>query len=173
MPFGPNRYGGPWGGGLLEGIAFTPLGDDEGEIAGVLELYRRSIRPLWDARGRDYDLGRIEANIREKLGREGYSMMVARRGAELVGYWAWEKHPDHTSSHVVAHLRMILVRPDLQGEGLGRAMIERFEDAARAAGCTKVLFDVIVGSPAYDFYLARGYRHWSNFMEKRLDEPSS
>ena len=44
----------------------------------------------------------------------------------------------------------------------------RFEDAARAAGCTKVLFDVIVGSPANAFYRQLGFRHWSNYMEKVL-----
>ena len=43
-----------------------------------------------------------------------------------------------------------------------------FEEQARARGCTKVLFDVVTGSPARAFYDSLGYRHWSDYMEKFL-----
>ena len=134
----------------------------------VLALYRAAILPTWMASGRDHDFGRIEANMRRRLGDLDYPMSVALLGAQRVGYLAWERHPDHTSRHTVAHLRMILVHPDQQGTGLGQAMMERFETAARAAGCTKVLFDVVVGSPARRFYEQQGYHHWSDYLEKVL-----
>ena len=152
-------------------ILFRPLEVDH--VAGVMDLYRLAIQPTWLASGRDHDLERIEANIRDRLGDDDYWMTVAiptRAGHEapLHGYLAWECHPDHTSHHVAAHLRMILVHPDTQGTGLGRELMHRFERDARAAGCTKVLFDVVTGSPARDFYDRLGYRHWSDYMEKHL-----
>jgi GNAT superfamily N-acetyltransferase len=143
----------------------------EEDIPQVLALYRTSILPVWLAHGRDHDFGRIEANIRRRMVSADCWMAVARGGGELIGYLSWERHPDHTSTHTVAHLRMILVHPDQQGGGLGQALMGHFEAAARAAGCTKVLFDVVVGSPARSFYERLGYHHWSDYLEKTL-EPS-
>jgi len=149
---------------------FTPL--TKADIAPVMRLYRESIQPVWIESGRDHDLGRIEANIRVHLGAPDHWMTVTRAAGDptagLVGYLAWEKHEDHTSTHTVAHLRMILVRPDQQGSGLGKELMRQFEDAARAAECTKVMFDVVVGSPAREFYASLGYRHWSDYLEKLL-----
>jgi len=151
----------------ITGIDIAPL--DAEAVGGVILLYRDSIQPVWQEHGRDHDLNRIEDNVRQRLGSQDYWMTVARRRWDVVGYSAWEKHLDHTSRHVVAHLRMLLVRRDLQGSGLGKALMARFESAARGEGCTKVLFDVVVGSPAYDFYLSQGYRHWSHYMEKLIE----
>lgn len=144
----------------------------EGDIAAVLRLYRESIVPVWKKNGRDHDLGRIESNIRAHMGAADYWMAVTRATRDpaeaVVGYLAWEKHDDHTSSHTVAHLRMILVHPDQQGSGLGKALMVRFEEAARNAACTKILFDVVVGSAARAFYANLDYRHWSDYLEKLL-----
>jgi len=142
---------------------------EEADIPAVLALYRAAILPTWLASGRDHDFGRIEANMRARLEDPDYHMELALLDGQPAGYHAWERHPDHTSHHTVAHLRMILVHPDQQGTGLGRAIMARFEDAARAAGCTKVLFDVVVGSPARRFYEQLGYHHWSDYLEKALD----
>ena len=151
-------------------FAFTTL--TESDIHPVLELYRQAILPVWLEHGRDHDFGRIAANMRARLATPDYWMTVARLAldpaAELLGYTAWEKHRDHPSQHTVAHLRMILVRPDQQGSGLGRTLMDHFEAAARAAGCSKVLFDVVAGSAARGFYDSLGYRHWSDYMEKLM-----
>ncbi len=156
MPAAPNRTG------------LRPLLADD--VPAVMDLYRRAIRPVWIESGRDHDLGRVEANLRDRVGSEDYWMVVAPGESDgvLLGYLAWERHEDHTGPHVVAHLRMILVDPDAQGAGLGRLLMDHFEDEARARGCTKVLFDVVTGSPARAFYDSLGYRHWSDYMEKFL-----
>ncbi len=157
----------------MTGTTYTFRALVEGDVPPVMELYRRSIQPVWTERGRDHDLARVEANVRSHLGAGDYWMTVAAPApgptdAPPMGYLAWERHADHTSHHTVAHLRMILVHPDAQGTGLGRQLMERFERDARERGCTKVLFDVVTGSPARRFYDRLGYRHWSDYMEKHL-----
>lgn len=140
------------------------------DVPAVMDLYQRAIRPVWLESGRDHDMDRVEANIRRHVGIADYWMVVAqvRPAGALLGYLAWERHEDHTSPHVVAHLRMILVDPEAQGTGLGKGLMDHFEAQARAQGCTKILFDVVTGSPARAFYDSLGYRHWSDYMEKFL-----
>jgi GNAT superfamily N-acetyltransferase len=96
-------------------------------------------------------------------------MELTLRDGAPVAYIAWERHPGPTSRHTVAHLRMILVHPDEQGAALGEELMDRFERSARACGCTEVLFDVVVGSPARRFYEWLGYHHWSDWLEKVIE----
>jgi len=143
------------------------------DVPGIMELYRRVMVPVWERYGRDYDLERVEENIIHNLDAKDYFLHVLRKtgsepGSLPAGYIAWEKHRDHTSNHVVAHLRMIMVRPEDRRRGLASFMIEQFEAAAREKGCTKILFDVLTGSPANFLYDTLGYRQWSNYMEKHL-----
>jgi len=140
----------------------------EDDIPKVMRLYEKAIVPTWDGLGRDYDLPTIQRNMLSQIGKQNYHMIVATSGSSVTGYLAWEQHPDHTSKHVIAHLRMILTTPSQQRVGLASGMMESFEQSARVSGCTKVLFDVIVGSSALVFYDSRGYSHWSNYMEKVL-----
>ena len=145
----------------------------EKDVPGIMELYREVMVPVWNRYGRDYDLKRVEENIIDNLDTPDYFLHVLRLrdtepGSSPAGYIAWEKHRDHTSNHRVAHLRMIMVHPEKRRKGLASFMIESFETAARKKGCTKVLFDVLTGSPANFLYEARGYRQWSNYLEKHL-----
>jgi len=135
-----------------------------------MELYKTSIVPLWNKTGRAYDLDRVEENIQNNLEAPHYFMRIIcdKENNNPLGYLAWEKHRDHTSNHIVAHLRMILVRPNHRRQGIASFLIDIFEDMAKKNGCTKILFDVVVGSPANILYQKLGYRHWSNYMEKYL-----
>lgn len=139
-------------------------------VDDVMKLYRASIMPLWNETGRAYDLDRVEENIRNNLENPLYFMRIMQDKVKKnpIGYLAWDKHVDHTSNHIVAHLRMILVHPDHRRQGIASFLIDVFEDMARKNGCTKILFDVVVDSPANIFYKNLGYRHWSNYMEKYL-----
>jgi len=143
------------------------------DILDVMALYETSIVPIWREHGRDFDLERVRENIMENLDDENYFFYLLVRGCgtssrDTVGYLAWEKHRDHTSNHIIAHLRMILVHPDRRRHGLASLMMEKFEDDAGKNGCTKILFDVLSDSPANEFYGELGYRQWSNYMEKYL-----
>jgi GNAT superfamily N-acetyltransferase len=143
------------------------------DVPGIMNLYEVAIVPLWKKHKRDYDLKRVEENIVQNLNSPHYFMEILYLGDgddsdSPAGYFAWENHLDHTSNHIIAHLRMILAHPDNRRIGVGRFLIGEFEKAAKVEGCSKILFDVLVGSSANLFYGSLGYSQWSNFMEKHL-----
>jgi GNAT superfamily N-acetyltransferase len=53
-------------------------------------------------------------------------------------------------------LRLIGIRPDVQRQGHGRALLKLAEEAARALGRTEIVINAHPTS--LDFYLANGYR---------------
>ncbi len=140
------------------------------DIPKVMDLYRSAILPVWLESGRDHNMEKVARTMEARLVLPDHSMFVVHdpKTKAVTGYLAWEKHEEHTSNHMIAHLRMILVDPEQQGTGLGRRLMEEFENSAKADNCTKILFDVVTGSPARQFYESLGFWHWSDYMEKKL-----
>jgi len=58
----------------------------------------------------------------------------------------------------VAYLSEIVVRHDVQGQGIGTALLADFEARARAAGCHKLALITDGSGPARRFYEGRGYQ---------------
>lgn len=56
-----------------------------------------------------------------------------------------------------AEVAKLLVRPDAQGRGLGRALLSALEDQARALGRRTLVLDTVSGSPAQALYESAGW----------------
>ncbi|MGD9954773.1 MAG: N-acetyltransferase family protein [Candidatus Nanopelagicales bacterium] len=56
-----------------------------------------------------------------------------------------------------AEVAKVLVRPDAQGRGLGRALLAALEDEARAHGRRTLVLDTVTGSPAQRLYESAGW----------------
>jgi ribosomal-protein-alanine N-acetyltransferase len=57
-----------------------------------------------------------------------------------------------------AELLLIGVRPDLQGKGIGRALIERTCREARVRGAIRLMLEVRATNPAIELYRNAGFR---------------
>lgn len=90
--------------------------------------------------------------------RSGYSFFFAERRGELLGYATWGRVPLTRRSY---DLYWIVVAPSAQGEGVGRALLERVERAVAARG-GGTLYIETSGRDAYArarrFYRRAGYR---------------
>jgi ribosomal protein S18 acetylase RimI-like enzyme len=86
-----------------------------------------------------------------------YLFVFAESAGALAGYACFGRIPLTQSSF---DLYWIAVRPELQGIGLGRRLIERVENSVRAAGGTRLYVDTS-SRPQYDatraFYGRLGY----------------
>jgi tRNA (guanine37-N1)-methyltransferase len=94
-------------------------------------------------------------DVRRWLGR--WTVIVRRREGRLIAAARGrvERHGDHAGAWDVGRL---MVAPDLQGQGLGRDMLERIEAAAPAGVSTYVLFTGAGSVDNLRMYKKAGYR---------------
>ena len=95
----------------------------------------------------------------------GYSFFFADRGEELVGYCAWGAVPLTKHSY---DLYWIAVAPNCQGDGIGRALMERAEGAVAKRGGGGLYIETS-SRPVYDrtrrFYRQAGYAQVAKFAD--------
>ena len=93
-------------------------------------------------------------DTRDAIGREAVGYFVAERDSDVVGYVSGGRSDDPD----VATLAAIYVDPDHWGDGIGTALIERFESFCRGRGYERVRLRVLAANErAQSFYRAHGY----------------
>jgi ribosomal protein S18 acetylase RimI-like enzyme len=118
--------------------------------------------------------GRYEQTLSEPSG----LLFVAERGGRVVGALIGEVEDpaDGSDTYAVptstAHVHDLAVLPQAQGAGIGRALMERFEQELRERGTKSYGLDVMAGNEvAVRFYAALGLELAQMTMYKVL--PSS
>ena len=118
--------------------------------------------------------GRYEQTLSESSG----LLLVAERGGRVVGALIGEVEDpaDGSDTYAVptstAHVHDLAVLPEAQGAGIGRALMERFEQELRERGTKSYGLDVMAGNEvAVRFYAALGLELAQMTMYKVL--PSS
>ena len=123
----------------------------------------------------DYTQAQIEGALRGAFGvdtqllKDG-SYFVAEAGTTLVGCGGWsfrralfgsdaraDRDPQPLDPRTdAAKIRAFFVHPEWARRGIGAALLERCEEAARAAGFTR--FELMATLPGVRLYGARGYQ---------------
>jgi GNAT superfamily N-acetyltransferase len=105
---------------------------------------------------------RHQLRLRQQLAGEG-TYFVAWSGDEPAG-WVFLVNPEHASDRALggAQLSDLQVAARYRGAGLGRALLDASEQAARDAGWNTICLSVTVSNPdnelARSIYHRRGYR---------------
>lgn len=122
------------------------------DAAAICAINRTSL-------GYDYPLERTRQTLEEVLARGEDCVLVAEREGAVLGYIHGQ--PYRTLYHApVANVLALSVAQDAQGFGVGRALLARLEDWARAAGFSGVrLSSGMERAGAHVFYERCGYRH--------------
>lgn len=83
-------------------------------------------------------------------------LLAAYEGEELAGsvqlVHAWQPNSLHR-----AEVAKLVVQPRMRGRGIGRALMERLEEEARAAGKTLLVLDAVSGGAADRLYERLGW----------------
>jgi len=106
--------------------------------------------------------------ITQLVAREGSVLLLCLREGELVGSVHVERVDD-----VTAYLGMLVIRPVLQGQGLGCSLMEEAERFARAEwGVARMQMQVItLRSELIAWYERRGYRRTGEFRPFPATDP--
>jgi tRNA (guanine37-N1)-methyltransferase len=144
-------------------VAATSVGTDEVRLATLADAGEILTLQLacWVAEQRANPGVEIHAlretleDVRRWLGR--WTVIVRRREGRLIAAARGrvDRHGDHAGAWDVGRL---MVAPDLQGQGLGRDMLERIEAAAPAGVAAYVLFTGAGSLDNLRMYKKAGYR---------------
>jgi ribosomal protein S18 acetylase RimI-like enzyme len=134
-------------------------------------------------RGADEAWRRRRPRYEKTLGKPNGLLLVAEHDGRVVGALVGEVDDPADGSDVFAvptsqaHVHDIAVLPEARGGGVGRALLERFEEVVRERGVQSYGLEVMAGNDsARRFYEAMGFVDVSFAMEKRLtgaDEASA
>lgn len=103
--------------------------------------------------------------IAAEIDADGSAYRVAELAGNIVGFAVAVPHDD-------GHWRLaaIYVHPDQWGDGVGTALLDAVEDAARAAGGERLQLIVMAENErARRFYEARGYEHVGDGGDAPID----
>jgi GNAT superfamily N-acetyltransferase len=93
------------------------------------------------------------------LSEPGSHVFVSTLDGQACGAIAVRPDVDYFTRHPRAYVDVLVVAEDVEGKGVGRALLTYAEDWARARGFAEVVLDVFAGnSGALAFYERVGYR---------------
>jgi GNAT superfamily N-acetyltransferase len=98
------------------------------------------------------------------------AVFVAAAGSDRLGLIAVHPEQDHFTGHPRAYVDILVVAPEAEGRGVGRALLRHVERWSGERGCLEVVLDVFATkTDAALFYEHCGYRPDHMRMAKRLD----
>jgi len=114
----------------------------------------------------------FRASFRQCLPAESSLILVAEVDSMLVGYLLGFDHVAFFANGRVAGVEEIYVKPDHRGNGLGKALMQEFENWAESRGSAQV---GVCTRRASEFYKAVGYEETATCFRnvfRREAEPS-
>ncbi len=153
--------------------AATPA--DGAEVTALLEAsYPVSMRPDYDEAVLAAALPSMTRASPALLSSGTYYLAISENGRVIgCGGWTRERPGSGEVAPDLAHIRHFATHPQSAGRGVGRAIYDKCEDAARSAGVRR--FECYASLNAEGFYAALGFkplRHVELPMGKNVKLPS-
>jgi GNAT superfamily N-acetyltransferase len=99
----------------------------------------------------------------------GAAGFIAEVSGSPAGVITMHQDADYFTGHPRAHVDHLVVAPEMEGQGVGRALLDFAERWGRARGCREVVLDVFAtNTGAHAFYERCGYRPDHVRMAKSL-----
>jgi GNAT superfamily N-acetyltransferase len=112
----------------------------------------------------------FDAGYAAALGTSDVCLLLAVAGDDHLGYLLGTRQVAFYANGPVAHVQEILVRDEHRRRGVGRSLMEAFEQWAAERGCALVALATRRAAP---FYLALGYEESATYLRKVLREPEA
>jgi len=114
----------------------------------------------------EFSAARFRENYPALLAADGACLLLAVSGQESVGYLLGFRHLTFYANGPVGWVEEIVVLDQDRGQGIGRVLMDAFEQWAAAQGCALVALATRRAGP---FYRALGYEESATYYRKVLD----
>ncbi|HEX4093813.1 MAG TPA: GNAT family N-acetyltransferase [Trebonia sp.] len=129
---------------------------DVDEVAGLAAALALSF---------EFSAERFRENYPPLLADEGACLLLAVDGRHAVGYLLGFRHLTFYANGPVGWVEEIVVRDQERGQGVGRVLMEAFEQWAAARQCALIALATRRAAP---FYRALGYEESATYFRKIL-----
>jgi ribosomal protein S18 acetylase RimI-like enzyme len=154
----------------ISGVAIRPFTDEDRPF---LARVAPRMHPGRTASPRDpASLDRFFSGLGDRtfLAKPGAQAFVATIDGQSCGVVSFYPDKDYFTDHPRAYVDNLAVAQDVEGKGVGRALLDYVERWAREHGYREVVLDVFAGNQrAITFYERQGYRPDHIRMAKPLD----
>jgi GNAT superfamily N-acetyltransferase len=116
----------------------------------------------------EFAAARFRDNYPALLADDGACLLLAVSGREIVGYLLGFRHLTFYANGPVGWVEEVVVRDQDRGRGIGRVLMDAFEQWAVARDCALVALATRRAAP---FYLALGYEESATYFRKVLIDP--
>jgi GNAT superfamily N-acetyltransferase len=131
----------------------------------VHEVHRRSAPELGPWVDDETTWRQKRTHLEHCLSRADSFLLLAQRGAGLVGYAMVAVEPDGAAfwndswvvGDKVAELESFAVAREEQGKGIGSRLLDAAEEELARRGIHDLVVGAVPGNPAVDFYARRGF----------------
>ena len=118
----------------------------------------------------EFSAARFLENYPALLAEDGARLLLAVDGHESIGYLLGFRHLTFYANGPVGWVEEVVVRDQDRGRGIGRVLMDAFEQWAAAEGCTLVALATRRAAP---FYRALGYEESAVYFRKVLVTPAA
>jgi GNAT superfamily N-acetyltransferase len=118
----------------------------------------------------EFSADRFRENYSSLLADEGACLLLAVNSGESIGYLLGFRHLTFYANGPVGWVEEIVVRDADRGQGIGRVLMDAFEQWAAAGGCLVIALATRRAAP---FYRALGYEESATYFRKVLVDPSA
>ena len=113
---------------------------------------------------------KFDLSYRALIAADDASVLVAASGGQVIGYLLGFEHDTFYANGPVGWVEELFVLPAHRGSGVGRELMNAFEEWADQRGCALVALATRRAKP---FYLAIGYEESATYLRKTLgNEPA-
>jgi GNAT superfamily N-acetyltransferase len=146
----------PQEGVSAEAIVRDAMAGDEQAILSLARDFATSFQ---------VDAARFHEGFHALLAEASASVLVAQHGDQVIGYLLGFDHVTFFANGRVGWVEEIMVRTEFRRRGVGKLLMEHFEERARSRGAKLV---ALATRRAGDFYQALGYEDSASYFRKLL-----
>jgi len=134
-------------------------------------LFELSIKNFDSTLNKDWKNSKNYKQFFKKYFAENLYLLVAYDGSEMIGYVSGSVYPteEYREKMLVAEIENLMILPDYQNKGVGKHLIESFNEWAKNQKANRLKVSVYSkNTHALNYYKKLGFQSYDESLEKEI-----